>query len=146
MHKLLGTYYCDEILIALSTCWCRRFLAIYRVYKKRNLTFILYNSDKTSTPSFWINVSWSLVCFVRSLFYFRQMTTSAEQLYQKQSFWDASKFVLIIMLCRLKGVKNASESKQFACNFLHQIFSTKKDILEVYLENQSKNLKVFLNF
>ena len=76
----------------------------------------------------------------RSIVYFRQVPTSAEETYQKWSFWVASKFVLIIMLSSLKDV--LSKSKHFACNFSStfriKAFVTIKmnNSLEVYLQSQ----------
>ena len=58
---------------------------------------MLYNSDKTNFHSFGIT-------FSRSHVYLRQITTLEKAIYQKRSFWDASKFVFIIMLSNVKDV------------------------------------------
>ena len=74
---------------------------------------MLYNSDKTNFHSFILGSLFSLIfCLYNegSLVYFRQKSTSAETIYQKRSFWDASKFVFIIMLT---CVKDASKMQAF---------------------------------
>ena len=74
---------------------------------------MLYNSDKTNLHSFILGSPFSLIfCLYNegSLVYFRQIATSAEAMYQKRSFWNASKFVFITMLW---SVKDASKKQAF---------------------------------
>ena len=72
---------------------------------------MFYNSDKANFHSFILGSPFSLYN-EWSLVYFRQITTSsAEVIYQKRLFLDASKFVFVIMLL---SVKDASKSKHFA--------------------------------
>ena len=66
---------------------------------------MLYNSDKTNFHSFILESLFSpIFCLYneRSLVYFRQITTSVEEIYQKRSSLDASKFVFIIILYVVK--------------------------------------------
>ena len=51
---------------------------------------------RSSNPDLYFMISFSLIfCLYNeeSLVYFRQITTSAKEIYHKRSFWDASKFV-----------------------------------------------------
>ena len=75
---------------------------------------MLYNSDKTNFHSFILGSLFSLIfCLLNEglLVYFRRITTSAEVIYQKRLFWNASKFVFIIIM--LSSVKNASKKQAF---------------------------------
>ena len=74
--------------------------AFYRMYKKNGIQLwcFITRTKQTSTPSVWYHFLACMVFFLfneGSLVYFRQITTSAEVIYQKRLFWDASKFVFI---------------------------------------------------
>ena len=97
-----------------------------------------HNSD---IPNFCSFILGSIFDLISSLFNEGSLVYSKQiENLQKWSFWDASKFAFIYNYV----VKRQAGTRVYTSilfHVLHQIFSTMKSSLEVYLENQIIQIK-----